>query len=121
MGIVRTYQDLEVWQVAIELAVEVTRLANRFPGNELYALGLQLRRAAVSVSSNIAEGYGRSTRPEYVRFLRIARGSNAEVSSLLVVAERLGYLNGETAARPRETSECVAAMLTRLLQTLEGR
>ncbi|BCS34468.2 hypothetical protein TBR22_A36950 [Luteitalea sp. TBR-22] len=121
MGIVRTYQDLEVWQTSIELAVDITRLANQLPQSELYALGLQLRRAAISVPSNIAEGYGRSTRPEYVRFLRIARGSNAEVSSLLIIATRLGYLSEARAARTRETNDRIAAMLTRLLQTLEGR
>ena len=121
MGMVRTYQDLEVWQVAIELAVDVTRLANRLPDNELYALGLQLRRAAVSVSCNIAEGYGRSTRHEYVRFLRIARGSNAELSSLLVVAQRLAYVTHEDAERLCATCDRVAAMLTRLLQALAGR
>ena len=121
MGIVRTYQDLEVWQTAIDLAVDVTRLSNQLPQSELYALGLQLRRAALSVPSNIAEGYGRSTTPEYVRFLRIARGSNAEVSSILVVASRLGYLSEEESTRTRQTNDRIAAMLTRLLQTLEGR
>ena len=121
MAFVHSYRDLDVWRCAVDLAVNVTLMANRLPANELFALGLQLRRAAVSVSSNIAEGYGRSTRPEYIRFLRIARGSAAEVSSLLTITERLQYVSSEDIGVSKALCERVSAMLTRLLQTLEGR
>ncbi len=86
---VRSFQELTVWQPAIDLAVEVYALTRAFPKAELFRLTSQLRRAAVSVSSNIAEGQGRVSRRDFFQFLAIARGSNAEVRSQLVISRRL--------------------------------
>jgi four helix bundle protein len=97
---VRFYKDLVVWQKAMDLAVEVHRIAQRFPNYELYALSSQLRRAAVSVPANIAEGNARATPRDYAQFLAIARGSLAETETLLALAVRLEYI---------ESADCLLA------------
>jgi four helix bundle protein len=86
-----TYRDLKVWQRSIDLAERICRLTAAFPASELYGLTTQMRRAAVSIPSNTAEGWGRRSRKEYSRFVLIARGSNDELQTQLVIAERLGF------------------------------
>jgi four helix bundle protein len=88
---IRSFRDLVIWQKAIQLAKEVYTLTRAFPREELFGLTSQLRRAVVSVSSNIAEGHARQGR-EFKHFLSIARGSLAEVESQLSLAVELGYL-----------------------------
>ena len=85
-----SYRDLIVWQRAIHMTVAVYGLTDDFPARELYGLNSQIRRAAVSVASNIAEGHSRNTSGEYKQFLGIAKGSNAEVQTQLVIAKALG-------------------------------
>ena len=89
------YTDLDVWQEARKLAAMVYRLTGQFPRDELFALTSQLRRAVVSISSNIAEGCGRSTTADTLRFLAIARGSAYEVESQLYICLDLGYCSNE--------------------------
>jgi four helix bundle protein len=89
---VRNCQELIAWQKSMDLVVGVYRITKSFPASELYGLTSQLRRAAVSVPSNIAEGQGRGTPTEFVRFLRIAHGSLREVETQLLIAQRLEYL-----------------------------
>lgn len=86
-----SFKDLIVWQRAIELTVAIYKLTASFPDSERFGLTNQLRRASISVASNIAEGYGRSTKGEYLLFLGHARGSNCEVETQLVIAEALGF------------------------------
>jgi len=86
-----SFRKLEVWQDGIELAVEIYRLTDPFPAWERYGLTSQLRRASVSVPSNIAEGYGRATRGEYLNHLSVANGSLNEVETLCIITERLGF------------------------------
>lgn len=86
-----SFKNLAVWQRAIELTVAVYKLTAMFPDSERFGLINQLRRASVSVASNIAEGYGRSTKGEYVLFLGHARGSNSEVETQIVIAKALGF------------------------------
>jgi four helix bundle protein len=86
-----SFRKLGVWQRSIELTMEVYKLTSGFPDSERFGLTNQLRRASVSVASNIAEGYGRSTRGEYLQFLGHARGSNSEVETQLVIAKGLGF------------------------------
>ncbi|HYH69162.1 MAG TPA: four helix bundle protein [Urbifossiella sp.] len=88
---IRTFRDLLVWQKAIQLAITVYRVTQAFPKEEKYGLTSQVRRAAVSVSSNIAEGHARQGR-EFAHFLSIARGSAAEVESQLYLAAELGFI-----------------------------
>ena len=88
----RNYTDLIVWQKAMDLAENVYRATRAFPKEELYALTSQLRRAAVSVPSNIAEGQGRGGAVKFVRFLHIAHGSLREMETQVLLAQRLTYL-----------------------------
>jgi four helix bundle protein len=91
-GMALDYRELEVWQMSMELCEQVYSLVRQFPSDERYALGDQLRRAAVSIPSNIAEGNGRDSKSDYARFLSIARGSLFEVQTQLELAERLNYV-----------------------------
>ncbi len=87
-----TYRDLKVWQTAMEMVQEVYRLTQAFPREETYGLTIQLRRAAVSIASNIAEGKGRSSDKELLHFLSNAKGSLFEVETQIMIADGLGYL-----------------------------
>jgi four helix bundle protein len=87
----KSYRELIVWQRSIELSVALYELTRQFPREEIYGLTSQLRRAGVAVASNIAEGWGRGSRPDYRNFLCIARGSALEVQTQLVITRRLGY------------------------------
>jgi four helix bundle protein len=89
---VQSYKDLIVWQKAMDLVEKVYQVSKAFPKEELYGLTNQLRIAAVSIPSNIAEGHARSSLAEFLHFLSIARGSLAEVETQLLIAQRLGYL-----------------------------
>ena len=91
MAKVRHYKDLIAWQKGMDLVVSVYRLTASFPTDERFGLIAQTRRAAVSVPSNIAEGYGRSSKRDYMRFLGIARGSANELETQLLAASRLGF------------------------------
>ena len=86
------YENLVVWQKAVDLVIEVYRLSKQFPTEERYSLTDQLRRAIVSIPSNIAEGGSRNTKKEFVQFLYVARGSKSEVETQLEIACRLGYI-----------------------------
>ena len=86
------YKSLDVWQIAVQLATEVYSVTENFPRHELFGLTAQLRRAAVSVPSNIAEGHGRGSPRQFLYFLKAARGSLAEVETQLIISHRLGYL-----------------------------
>lgn len=92
-----SFHDLRVWQEAMNLAEEVYRATAPFPKHELYGLVSQMRRAAVSVPSNIAEGKGRRSDPDFVRFLFQARGSLLELQTQILIARRLQYLSDENA------------------------
>ena len=92
MDKIKSYRDLQVWQRAVELAVHIYRVTESFPKTEVYALTNQMRRAAVSIASNIAEGYG-SSETELSRYLAIARGSLAELETQAEIARRIGYLS----------------------------
>ncbi|MFZ3253241.1 MAG: four helix bundle protein [Syntrophales bacterium] len=92
---VKSYKDLIVLQKALDLVEMVYQVSKAFPKEELYGLTNQLRRAAVSIPSNIAEGHARSSTAEFLRFLSIARGSLAEVETQLLIAQRLGYLSAD--------------------------
>lgn len=91
-GILPGYKDLIVWQKANELAIEIYRLSKDFPDDERYGLTSQIRRAAVSVPTNIVEGNAKLSSADFVRFLDIARGSLAETEYLLFLANNLGFV-----------------------------
>ena len=85
----RSYRDLLVWQKAIELAILIYQLSDGFPRTEIYNLTSQIRRASVSIPTNIAEGYGRRSRKEYSQFLFVAQGSLKELETQTILSERL--------------------------------
>jgi four helix bundle protein len=87
----QSFKDLVVWQRSIELTTDVYKLASKFPESERFGLTNQMRRASVSIASNVAEGYGRSTRGEYIQFLGHARGSCSELETQIVIAKNLGF------------------------------
>jgi four helix bundle protein len=91
-----SYKQLIVWNKAFELVPEIYRITQTFPREERFGLTDQLRRAAVSVVANIAEGHGRNGRKEFVYFLGISRGSLAEVDTLIELADQLRFLNSDT-------------------------
>jgi len=90
---VKSHRDLIVWQRALELCTAIYKTTAGFPGEEKFGLVSQMRRAAVSIPSNIAEGHGRLTTSEYRHFLGIARGSLKELETQILIARRLGYLD----------------------------
>ncbi len=92
MSPIRDHRDLDAWKLAMELAVKAYELAALLPRSERFELGSQIRRSAVSIPSNIAEGYGRRTTAEYVRFLGIANGSLKELETQALLTERLNLL-----------------------------
>ena len=114
----QSYRELIVWQKAMDLTEEVYCLVKRLPISEQYALSDQLRRAVVSIPSNIAEGYGRNTAKEYVRFLNIARGSNNEVETQLFICVRLKYLQEKDISRALGYCDEIGKMLSTLIKNL---
>ena len=113
-----SYRELRVWQKAIALTSDCCALADALPSAERFALAAQLRRAAVSIPANIAEGYGRNGRAEYVHHLGIARGSLYELETLVEIARMRDYISDDTIASLRGRTREVAAMLTRLRMRL---
>jgi|SRR6266852_1146974 len=108
------FTDLKVWQRSHALVLHVYRLTKSFPSDERYGLTSQLRRAVLSVPTNIAEGSKRHTNPEYARFLNIAEGSLAETEYLLMVSRDLGYLSAATTTPALAEAEEIARMLNGL-------
>jgi|SRR3954464_9013622 four helix bundle protein len=114
-----SYRDLRVWQDGMRLALEVHKCSNQFPRSELYGLTSQMRRAAVSIPSNIAEGKGRRTDKDFCMFLFHARGSLLELETQLLLAGELGYL--EILARDSLLGNCkkVGSALPGLINSLQ--
>lgn len=110
----RGYRDLRAWQQAMGLVTEIYRVTRTFPKEEQYGLVSQIRRAAVSVPSNLAEGHGRNSRNEFRQFIGQARGSLSEVETQLEIAKNLGYVKAEAAGALMEQAEAVGKMLTGL-------
>jgi len=115
----QTFRELTVWQRAMQLTVSVYRLSQDFPRAEQFGLTSQLRRAAVSIPSNIAEGQGRTSKGEFRQFLGIARGSNCEVQTQLELARVLNFEQPEMICEAEVLSEEVRKMLFGLLESLK--
>ena len=115
---VESYRDLLVWQRAVQLSVAMYKYTADLPKDELYGLSSQLRRASVSVASNIAEGWGRASTGEYRQFLGMARGSNFELQTQLVIANELGFGDPEKRRSAESLSHEVGRMLVSLMNKL---
>lgn len=114
----RGYKELVVWQFAIRLVIIVYRLTAQFPADERFGLSSQMRRGSVSIASNIAEGYGRSTTGEFRQFLGIARGSCCELETQLIVAKMLGYGSSQTIADAERMLNSEGRLLHRYMESL---
>jgi len=112
-----TYRDLIAWQKAMDLAEAAYRATDGFPKQEQFGMTAQLRRCAVSIPSNIAEGFGRSGKPEFSRFLHIAKGSLFEFQTQAELARRLGWLKGDALSDLRSLAQEVDALATALLRS----
>ena len=115
------FHDLTVWQRAIDLTVCIYRLTQRFPKEEMYGLVSQLRRASVSVASNIAEGRGRLSTAEFRQFLGVALGSTFEVQTQLLVARRLNMGSEKAINEAATLGDQVSKMLTSFIQKLGSK
>jgi four helix bundle protein len=115
---VKSYKDLLVWQRSMELCVEVYRMTSTFPDSEKYGLTNQLRRATVSVASNIAEGYGRASTGEYIQFLGHSRGSIYEVNAQLLIAQELNFGTAHIRENAIKTADEVGKMLVAMMKKL---
>lgn len=118
-SIVSTYRDLVVWQKSIDLVKECYELSDSFPQREIYGLSQQLRRAAVSIPSNIAEGNGREGVKDYIRFLNIARGSLKEVETQLIIAEKLDFISATQLESALQNAGAIGFMLNNLIRSLK--
>jgi four helix bundle protein len=96
MSGINSYKDLLIWQKGIDIAINLYELVEDFPKEEIYAFTSQLKRASISISSNIAEGYGRNSTQSYIHFLCISRGSLFELETQLIIANRLKFIKNET-------------------------
>jgi four helix bundle protein len=114
-----SYRDLIVWQKAIALVTELYRATQSFPKQETHGLTSQMRRSAVSVASNIAEGQGRLSQREFQHFLGVARGSLIEMETQVVIAENLGYLSEGQGRQLARASGEVSRLLHGLMQSLQ--
>lgn len=117
----KSHRDLKVWQIALDVTEALYRITAGWPKHEQYGLVSQVRRAAVSVPANIAEGAGRRTPGEFMHFVGIARGSLAELETLLIVARRLNYIDEPTYRLVLNDILELGRMTTGLLRSLEER
>lgn len=115
------FKDLIVWQRAIELTMEIYKLTAGFPASERFGLVNQMRRASVSIPSNIAEGYARSGKGEYLQFLSHSRGSCAEIETQLVIAKGLGFGQQDRLAECSQLCDSVGKMLSALSKSIRAK
>jgi four helix bundle protein len=114
----KSYKELEVWKQSVDLTTELYKLTSRFPDTERYGLTSQIRRAAVSVAANVAEGWGRGSTREYIQFLTVARGSLMELETHLIIACNLHFLNADELATVSKPVQDIEKMLNRLITLL---
>jgi len=117
---IKSYKDLDVWKKSINLVKQVYSMTRSFPKEEMYGLTSQMRRCAVSIPSNIAEGKTRQHVNEYIQFLYIGLGSCAELESQIIIAKELGYLNNESQEKIIGELDYIGRMFTNLIKSLRA-
>jgi four helix bundle protein len=115
---IRTYRDLNIWKAAIELVKSIYKTTDRFPRQEIYGLVSQMRRAAVSIPSNVAEGFRRYHNKEYCQFLYISLGSCAELETQITIARELNYLTIDCETQLLEKLDHICRMTSNLIKKL---
>ncbi|WP_375328870.1 four helix bundle protein [Microcystis sp. BLCC-F210] len=118
---IQSYRDLRVWQESVNLAESCYRLTKTFPKEELYGMTTQIRRASVSIAANIAEGYGRKTRGEYIQFLYIAQGSLKELETHWLISQRVELASPQSVNPILNQCESVGRLLLTLILSLENK
>ncbi|MBD3903682.1 four helix bundle protein [Chryseobacterium sp. Ch-15] len=113
------FKELLVWQKSINFVTEIYELTNGFPKSEMYGLTSQIRRASISIPSNIAEGNSRRSVADYLQFLKISRGSSAEVETQLIIAQNLKFLNEEHYLKLNQDIIEISKMLNGLINSLK--
>ncbi len=116
---VKTHKDLEVWKVSVEFVTELYLLTNTFPKSELFGLTSQIRRAAISIPSNIAEGAARKNTREFIQFLYISLGSLSEIETQIIIAKNINYVND--IQQTTSKIQFIRILLTRLIKSLGNR
>ena len=114
----KSYQELEVWKKAVDFVVEVYRIIKSFPKVELYSLVSQIQGSSVSIPENIAEGWGRNTKKEYIQFLKIGRGSLFELETHLIISQKLNYINQKNLEDLMLRTQEIGKMLNGLIKSL---
>ena len=117
-GTIKTYRDLDIWKVGIQLVKDVYELTESFPKHEIYGLVSQMRRAGVSIPSNVAEGFRRHHNKEYRQFLYIALGSCAELETQATIAKELAYISENKETAILERLDHLSRMIANLLKKL---
>ncbi|MCR4965696.1 MAG: four helix bundle protein [Bacteroidales bacterium] len=115
---IQSYKELIVWQKAMDMVANVYKLTQDLPKEELFALTSQIRRAAISVPSNIAEGYGRQSKKEYLHFLSVANGSVCEIETQLLLCAKIGYLSEESIKETLQTLSEIGKMIFSIRQKI---
>jgi len=115
-----SFKDLFVWQKGIELVNDIYKATKKFPKEELYCLTSQIRRAAISIPANIAEGWGRGTTKNYIQFLEISRGSLFELNTLIIIAYNQEYIKKETCDEIENKLNEIGRMLNAMITKLEN-
>ena len=121
MGVIKTFRDLIVWQKAMDLVVKIYKVTNDFPDEEKYGLVSQLRRAGVSVTSNIAEGFGRNSNKTFIVFLNYSMGSLMEVETQLEISKRIEFLSEEVYNELFEDCREVERLLSSLIRSIKDK
>jgi four helix bundle protein len=118
VGKIRTYRDLDIWKAGIQLVKDVYKLTEQFPKQEIYGLTSQMRRAGVSIPSNVAEGFRRYHNKEYKQFLYVSLGSCAELETQATIARELAYVSEDREAAVLERSDHISRMISNLIKKL---
>jgi four helix bundle protein len=117
----KNYKDLKVWQKAYQLCIAMYKITKGFPKDERFGLTSQIRRAAVSVPSNIAEGYRRKTTQEYIQSLYIAYGSHCELETQIMISKDLGYIKSDDFRELQQHIGDIERMLKALIKSLQNK
>ena len=118
---IRSHKDLEVWELSMKLAEDCYLATKPFPREEAFGQTAQIRRAAVSIPANIAEGYGRETTGSFIQSLRVAQGSQKELETHILLCQRVGLLSEETTTGLLGKIESVGRLLRNLIRSLEAK
>ena len=117
----KSFKDLKVWQKSYSLCLKIYTITRKFPSDERYGFTSQLRRASVSIPSNIAEGYGKKTTPEYIHSLYIANGSLCELETQILLANDLKYINAKEYNEIEGSITELVVMMKALIKSLEKK